>query len=272
MASSVHELRWFEPEVFSAKQAQIRSVKERLPEASVVSLAQEVLKRVTERATRLQVAPVEASKADIEALAEALISEDAEVALQQSLGLQRAGHSAEAVYLTYLGGAARLLGHWWDESKVSFVDVTVGTSRIYSIMLAMRHLFIAESPISHRSAAFASVPGETHTLGITMAAELFRKDGWDIDLKVGRTHEELVDEIGARDHRIVGLSCAGKHSITALARLIVALRISNPAARILVSGHVIDDTHDVAAAFGADAIAADLDTAREAMRRFTEST
>lgn len=46
-----------------------------------------------------------------------------------------------------------------------------------------------------RSALFATVPGETHTLGITMAADLFWDHGRRIDLRTGLDHDALIDAV-----------------------------------------------------------------------------
>ena len=40
-------------------------------------------------------------------------------------------------YLEYLALAARKLGKWWEEDRVSFLDVTLGTGRIYAIIRAV---------------------------------------------------------------------------------------------------------------------------------------
>ena len=95
-----------------------------------------------------------------------------------------------------------MLGTWWEEDRVSFVEVTVGTSRMYAIMRALRRQMPLASHIHSKSAIFASVPGETHVLGVRMAADLLRKEGWDIELKIGRTHEELVVEMTNSGSRI----------------------------------------------------------------------
>jgi methanogenic corrinoid protein MtbC1 len=253
---------WFDKDVYERSHADIRALKAGLPEATVVSLAQEVLTRLAERAHSARAVDERAISARIGNLGEALISQDDDAVARVVSGIRADGASPESVYLTYLAGAARLLGEWWEESRVSFAQVTIGTCRIYSIMRAMRHLFAPMAPIATRSAVFAAVPGETHTLGISMAADLFRKEGWDIELKIGRSHDELVAEIRDSSHRLIGLSCAGRHSSAALARLIIALRISNPLAYILVSGHVLDDARNIASALGADGIATDVPSAR----------
>ena len=64
---------------------------------------------------------------------------------------------------------------------------------------------------------FCAVPGEQHTLGVMMAADLFRRNGWDVGLLIGVDHAEIVERLERDDrarHRpeLLGRSlgrCAG---------------------------------------------------------------
>ncbi len=193
MRDQNHQLRYLDLGLYSQSQAKIRMLKSRLPEDSVESLAREVIRRLAEQDID---ASVEAPSDDqLEHLCHALLSGDDHAGTQFIRDVRTEGASVEVVYLRYLAQAARMLGEWWEEDLVSFGEVTLGTSRMYAIMRALRRESLNEHTSPNRSAVFASVPGETHTLGVRMAADLFRKDGWDIELMVGMSHEELVSEI-----------------------------------------------------------------------------
>ena len=94
--------------------------------------------------------------------------------------------------MNYLARAAEALGKRWDDDLVAFTEVTLGTSRMYGIMCALRRQLRVIPQISSKAAVFIAVPGETHTLGVQMASDLFRRDGWDIDPIVGRTQDEII--------------------------------------------------------------------------------
>lgn len=267
MTESAQHPNVFAFDLYQRSQLEMRTLKSKLPEDSVVGLAKEVLLRVAERADLNRVAEY---ANQIEQLCRALIAEDADAGAAFIRDLRADGASPEEVYLSYLAGAARMLGEWWVEDRVSFSEVTIGTSRMYGIMRAMRHLFMPAASMRRRSAVFAPVPGETHTLGVRMAADLFRKEGWDIDLKIARTHDELLREIGTSPAMVIGLSTGGEHSIDALARLVVALRIINPAALILVSGQLMSKPEDLVSMMGVDAAAKDIPSARAALERLWE--
>jgi methanogenic corrinoid protein MtbC1 len=265
MESKASIEEWFRPKVFERTNREITTLKARLPEEAVLSLASEVIRRVSSRDPILGAQSVHISPQQIEHLASALISKDEGAGADRILDARASGMDIETVYLLYLAGAARLLGEWWDNDRISLAEVAIGTSRIYSIMRASNHLLFPKGRFSHKSAVFASSPNETHTLGVRMAADLFRKDGWDIDLMIGRSHDDLVEDIEKSHHYVIGLSSAGRHSSAELARLIIALRISKPTAYIMVSGQIVSDARDIVALMGADGAANDFETARAIM-------
>jgi methanogenic corrinoid protein MtbC1 len=250
-------------------QAQLRSLKSQLPIGAVELLAREVIRRV---ASREKLGPQASPSEDkIHMLCDALLSEDDKAGARFIEEVRTEGVSIDIVYLEYLGAAARKLGTMWDENHISFVEVTLGVSRIYAILRALRHLLVFDYSTTTQSAVFAAVPGEIHNLGIRMASDLFRKNGWDINLKVALSHEELVDEISRSKASIIGLSASGDHSIEALSRLVIALRLSNPHANIFVSGSIVQEANETVGLMGVDGMASDIEEARELMSSFLET-
>lgn len=63
---------------------------------------------------------------------------------------------------------------------------------------------------------------------------------------------------------------ARQRSLPALTKLFVALRISNPGARILACGHIVSSTHSLVGVTGADAVAADFERAVSQMERLLQ--
>jgi len=94
------------------------------------------------------------------------------------------------------------------------------------------------------TALFATVPGEDHGLGITVAADLFRDAGWDIDLQVGQDHDTLLAHVETRRPFAIGLSLSSDQRIDALIRLVIAIRLTVPHAILGVASHedLDDDT------------------------------
>ena len=183
-------------DVYKRSQAKIRRLKEKLPEDLVANLAREVIMRVASKDRVLDHVPYEASPEALEKLCVALLSDDDKAASGIISELRADGVRAEDIYLKQLAAAAPTLGDKWVNDELSFSQVTLATGRMYAIMRSLRHLFEPQLPLHGKAAVFAAVPGEDHTLGVHMAADFFRKDGWDIALKVGMDHDELVAEIG----------------------------------------------------------------------------
>ena len=178
-----------------------------------------------------------------------------------------AGISVEDLCHDHLAPAARRLGTMWDRDRIPFTDVALATARIQSIL---RRLPANRSSLRNGrglGAIFAAVPGEMHTLGVMMAADLFRRGGWDISLLVGLTHDELLARLTRDDRPVIGLSCSGEHSFGALRRLLAALGNARPDAQFLVSGQIIADPARIASLPVPVMVVGDLDSAEAEMAR-----
>ncbi|WP_193743428.1 cobalamin-dependent protein [Tateyamaria sp. ANG-S1] len=250
----------FDVDLYAKSQANLRRLKSRLPTGSVEDLAREVLSRLNRPV--LQKLAEHPAPDQINAFCHALLADDDQAGAKFIQEVRRAGASVEVIYLKYLADAACQLGRWWDEDRVSFTDVTRGTSRLYAIMHAMRHQVPITAPVTTKSAHFVSVPGETHTLGVRMAADLFRREGWDVTLLIGKTHDELMTEIGQSRSIVIGMSAAGGHALDALSKLVVALRLEKPEAALFVSGQILETDAETVALMDIDGMAHDFETAQ----------
>lgn len=270
MSQSIDPNVEFDRDAFEHTSDSLISLYARLPGDAVEVLAREVVSRLADRVSDTSYLTRTPSHTEIERLCVALVSSDRKAAAEIITKVRAGGASVETIYLFYLSVAARRLGEWWETDRLSFTEVTVGTSRIYAIMLGLRRSFRPVPPKKHRLAVFASVPGEDHTLGVKMAADLFRKKGWDIDLKVDLTHDELIEELGYSDYPVIGLSAGGEKSLAALVRLVLALRISTPQTYIMISGHIVEEEPEIVRLTGADGSAGDIHSAFEEMRRLSD--
>ena len=250
--------------------AKINRLSMKLPEDVVINLAREVIRRVAARDALVASVETAPSQAELRTLWTALLSPDDAAAARMVLNLRTDGTAVEVIHLKYLAGAARLLGEQWEQNEIGFAEVTLGTGRMFAIMRGMRHLFEPAYMLDNKSAVFASVPGEDHTMGVRMAADLFRKEGWEISLKVGLDHDALVAEIEEQPTAIVGLSIGGEHSMEPLSKLIVALHICCPQALILICGQDVEKARPMLELFGVDGIAETVEEAKDQMERLWE--
>lgn len=243
------------------------SFREQLSHESVHVLASEVITRLSSRFADRKPPELVIPAERLEAFCHALVREDDETCLSMVDATVVDAHSVDQVYLAFLGAAARLLGTWWEEDRATFSEVTVGTGRIYAMLCALRPVLIETKTVQPKHALFAAVPGEQHFLGVTMAADMFRARGWDIELFTGQSHEDLVETVDRLDPAFIGLSAHGKRSTVPLTRLIVAIRAGHPGTYILVSGNAADNDVSVSDLTGADLVTTDIEAAYSDMQR-----
>jgi len=238
-----------------------------LPDSAVQALAREVISRLDRNRGRARDLEATPDPAVVAELCDALLSPDQNAAEAVVSRLQAQGVSCDMLHVGYIAEAAREMGLRWERDATSSGDVILGAGRVYLIMRRLRSMFVSarlQRPEKYR-AVFANSPGETHTLGVTMAADYLRRRGWQIDVKAGLSHEALVDEIGHEPYPIIGLSASRRTMVFPLARLIVALRISNPGAWIMIGGRITEVEPDILTLIDADGLVTDMPSAEAQM-------
>lgn len=262
----------FDSSEYARADQQFRLAEQKLPQEAVSALALEVVRRLKFRipnTVRKQDLPTAEM---IQILCDALVSSDDSAADQVILDAFRDGVDIHAIYLGYVAGAARMLGEMWDEDRLSFIQVTLGSSKLYRIIRGLRHVVAPNINYGRdeKPALFALVPGETHTLGISIATDVFRREGWDVDMMAGLEHDALVDQAERRSYQAIVLVANSDKMIETLTRLIVALRITQPLAHIVLAGNILDHYPDIVQVVGADAVMKDIDTAVATLRAIVE--
>lgn len=183
----------------------------------------------------------EAFEAAAVTLATAVIETDRDDLRADALlaDLLATGVSPRDLCLSHVAPAARLLGQWWEEDRLTFSEVTLGVARLQTLLRRLPPPPLGTLSGARPGAIFATVPGETHTLGTSMAADHFRRIGWDITLILGATRAELRDKIGTDDRNLVALGCSGRHALPGLHALVADIRQIRPDIRIMVSGALL---------------------------------
>ena len=268
MAKSPLNEEAFDRSEYQKADAQFRSANEALPQEAVSALAREVVRRLAFRAPRTVRPEAIPTSDDIEALCTALLSTDENAADALILAARREGVPIDAIYLGYVAGAARRLGALWDSDEISFLQVTMACAKLYRIIRGLRHVLAPAigKDRDERPAMFALVPSETHTLGIEIATDIFRREGWDVDMMVGLDHDTLVEKADKRSYRAIVLVANSDGMVEPLARLVLALRISHPLAHVVVAGGILDHYPNISDIVGADAVIKDIETAVSKLR------
>lgn len=243
-----------------------------LPETAVERLAQEVVRRLAFRMPKLHRGGQMPHGAEIDRFCAALLSSDEVAGDRVILSAQQDGASPETIYLGYIAGAARKLGDMWVADELSFMQVTLACGRLYRIIRGLRHV-LEETLVSQteaRHVLFGLVPGDNHTLGIEMATDLFRRDGWDVDKFMGDNADALIEMTENARYQSVVLVANSERMLAQLIRLVLAVRITQPMAHIVVAGGIAAQVPDVDRLVGADAVMHDLDTAIAQLRRIID--
>lgn len=257
--------------LFDDAEAHVVGTLSLLPRVAVVQLAREVVDQLAQSMPSASARLHGPDPDETDALCDALLSPDKIAARDFVRGLRDDGVPVEDIYLEFLAPAAARLGERWQQDKLSFTEVGLAVSRLYTMVVALRTLVPPKGTSPERRAVFATVPGENHTLGVTMAADIFTRAGWDITLLTQRDHEALVQDITDTGVVLIGLSAGTRRSLVALLRLIVALRVARPSCRILISGQVTHLGVDLVGAAGVDAVAEDIESALAEMERLSRA-
>lgn len=202
----------------------------------------------------------------VTAMAYALADTNEELAEEMVADLLAIGLSVQDLCLDHLAPAARELGEWWENDKMPFAEVALATARIQTILRTIPASRAQTTYSGAQGALFAAVPGETHTLGVIMAADHFRRLGWDVGLLIGMESDELSRKISDDDRTLIGLSCAGRHSSKGLQVLVDDIRCRRPDMAVVVGGNIINDKATMASLSYVDGIVSCLDLAESVMQ------
>lgn len=204
---------------------------------------------------------------DVAELARLLIAHEPEAGRGLIDGLLSRGLPLEAVFLDLVTPAARMLGELWLADRCTFTDVTVGLSRLQTLITELAPGFERElgaDPSAHR-VLLAPAPGEQHILGVQLASEFFRRAGWEVDHLPASSAQELTGYLSQNWVSMIGLSVSNDELLDGLGALIEGLREQSMNRRIfvMVGGRSCTDHPERVRQAGVDVVARD---AREAVR------
>jgi methanogenic corrinoid protein MtbC1 len=198
----------------------------------------------------------------------ALIVGDSDIDVQAAVDAKRrGGMTVEALYLDLFAPAARLLGEMWSDDVCDFSTVTVALGRLQRLLRELSPAFGTEIeyPANGRRALFAQPSDEQHSFGLSMVAEFFRREGWDVFGVVGGAVDDPAVRVRKEWADVVGLSIGSERRLDWLRRCIAEVRAAsrNPGVVVMVGGPIFTLHPDWVASVGADATARD---ARDAPR------
>ncbi|MDO8906811.1 B12-binding domain-containing protein [Hydrogenophaga sp.] len=210
-------------------------------------------------------AEIEISKISLGDIADfaamALRSDDTEVRASVLI-LRDRGVPIESIFMDLLAPVARHLGDMWERDLCTFSEVTLALGRLQKVLRDNSSAFGRQSgthPNSEgRRILLMPCPGEQHTFGLSMVAEIFHRASWDVitcflptDTAAAIVRREWYD--------VVGFSLGNEAGVTRLREAMGQVReqSQNPLVSIIAGGPLFNLQPEIGAQVPADAIITD---------------
>ncbi|MCM0045684.1 MAG: cobalamin B12-binding domain-containing protein, partial [Burkholderiaceae bacterium] len=208
--------------------------------------------------------------AQVEVFARALLERSPEAARALLAAHLEQGVALEHVFLDLFTATAQVLGQWWESDHCNFSQVTLCLSRMQAMLHELSPSFQAGAGgarldrAGERRILMATLPGQQHTMGLSILAEFFRREGWVV-LAIPAPEPGLIQAtLSTHWFDVFALSASQDAEIEDLVSTIKAARKTsqNPRMAIMVGGPLFLRRPELALPMGADGVSSD---AREAL-------
>lgn len=186
-----------------------------------------------------------------------LLLQDDEPGMASAIArMRQRGLSLEALYLEVFVPCAHRMGDRWRDDCSDFVAVTVAVGRLQHFVRRFSAEFCSEvAPRALGRRILMSQPDhDTHMFGLSLVAEFFRRDGWDVVGGVAGSGVDLAQRVRAEWFDAVGLSSGSELLLPALREAIAAIRQKscNRDLVVVVGGPLFSLRPELVAEVGAD--------------------
>lgn len=177
------------------------------------------------------------------------------------------GATVPALCLHLMAPAARRLGQLWSSDVFTFADVTIAVGRLQSQLRALSRTLPSE-PLQDGHelyhALFCPLPGEQHSLGMSMVSDFYRAAGWYVRLADDADPRSVSEALQRHRIDLLGISVTAERHLQSCAAFIRQCRLASANRRlvVLVGGNLLSERPHLANDLGADGMARD---AREAI-------
>jgi methanogenic corrinoid protein MtbC1 len=192
----------------------------------------------------------------IDELAAIAVADGSTEAMDYIENLRERGARLEDLFEHLVAPAARRLGQLWEDDVCDFVDVARGIGRLQQIIRHFGFQFIAdrESGGGAKCLLLAALPGERHTLGLSLVREFFCRAGWHVDYAAPKSAGDLVALLKSEWFDALGLSATVVPDPVELAADIRRFRSAsrNKRLTILAGGRAFAQRPELVVEVGAD--------------------
>lgn len=164
----------------------------------------------------------------------------------------------------YIPVVARRLGESWTNDTLEFIDVTIGTANLHTMLhkLDPSWCMPERAPFGTMGEICIVVPrGVQHSLGANILAGQMRRAGYDVHLGNDLPLDEIAEFVSSPATMGVMLSATVWEKLDFLRSVVKKIRLGNPWVPVLIGGNVLERNCDVSAEIGADFATNDWQTA-----------
>lgn len=225
------------------------------------TLEREVIPRLVEAHHVGHAAPATLQADEIDRFVQLLIrGTDAELNAAVE-ALYGRGLRVQQIFAQLFSPAARQLGSYWDADRCDFPTVTICLGRLQRLLRDWSPVFNQEvrpSP-NGRRVLLAQHAQEQHSFGLSMVAEFFRADGWEVLGGVAGAVPDVAERVNREWFDAIGLSAGTDMRIDWVRQQVVRARAAsrNRHVVVLVGGPIFLVRPDLAQVIGADAACED---------------
>jgi MerR family transcriptional regulator, light-induced transcriptional regulator len=178
------------------------------------------------------------------------------------------GVPVEQVYLQLLAPALKSLGKMWETDETSFSRVALACAKLQRVVFMLEEMppeWVARRSLDQQVRALgndaaqkvgklflAAVPGSQHTFGVQILADIFRKNGWYVEVLTKATEAQILKALRRTKFDVAGFSVGSELSLPSLRAIVTGIRASavNTLVPVMVGGAVFAE--DVGAQRGLD--------------------
>ncbi|WP_424973374.1 cobalamin B12-binding domain-containing protein [Dinoroseobacter sp. S124A] len=228
---------------------------------SVVKLALESV------ASRAELDETVASEAFIQGLCTLLVAR--EQAAAETLVRSRIARRQSYAELAdgILAACARELGARWDTDQISFADMALGVTELHKLHQKVGRRYVPLSrALDVPYALFATLPRQRHTFGIILAAEAFRRAGWQVDLRLDEMAKDIIERVRRLRPDAFGVTVSRVDPPQPLRLLIGQVQKLPFPVPVLIGGGAADALRDSLSVKASVSVVQDIDSALRAVQ------